>query len=314
MKSRNLLFVVLFFVSLINLPLNDLAQSSSAAISVQNPNSLKQQDIYVLSEILLLIEKNYYKEVNMGECVQKIMKGGVSRCTDRYSFYLNIDEVKLEKEEHAGHFYGVGMRMAQKTEKGEHYIVILSVLKNTPAEKAGLKSGDYVVAVSSDGIKEHAVGVENLNMNELLGLIRGDKDKSPIFIRIYRKKENQSLEFNLIREDIKIEIVSSKILEPKVGYVRVSDFFGDLRKDFLSAVINLKSQGAEVLVLDLRDNPGGFLSFAVHLSELFRTSNFGYVVYTVGRDQVKEPVNLWSDGAYGFPMDRGRFKISSFDQ
>ena len=289
MKLRNLIFAALFFVSV---------QPSS--VFAQNPNALKYEDFNVLAEVFALIESEYYKEVNMGECLQKILQGGVSNCTDHYSFYLDKEQTRLEDEERTGHFSGIGGRLGEKEYNGDKHIAVISVIKNSPAEKAGLRPGDFIVAVSSDGDKKHAADIGKMAIPEVVKLIRGEKG-TPVFLKIFRGKE--LLEFNLVRDDIKLEIVSLKLLKSEVGYVKINEFSGkDFKGDFVAAASLLRARGVKVLLLDLRDNPGGALDYAIYVSELFRKNPDGDVVYK--RPRNNEIVDV---GGYSY-LYSGKFK------
>ena len=128
----------------------------------------------VFIEVMVYVKHYYYKEINEQELIEKILQGGLPNF-DRYSRYLNEKDKKIFEENMRGSFFGIGAVLGQKTEKNETYVVIMTVTEDSPAEKAGLHSGDYIVTISSSGAEKDAISAENLSVEDAQQLIRGLK-------------------------------------------------------------------------------------------------------------------------------------------
>lgn len=245
--------------------------------------TLRYEDTAVFTEVLFLIKENFYRDINAKQCVQKILQGGVPRCTDQYSYYLTKEETKIHEENLAGHFFGIGASLAQKQKGGVSYIAVMSVVEGGPADRGGVKPGDLVVAVSSDAKKDNLVSTHNLSVYDAVKLIRGAENTHVLLLI---KRDDEVLEFDLAREDIKIKILSGKLLKPEVGYIKLNEFSGDeLKEDFIVLASSLQAQGAEALVFDLRNNPGGFLRLSIYISSLFQTDKSSAdVLYAEGKN------------------------------
>ena len=251
----------------------------------------------VFIEVMVYVKHYYYKEINEQELIEKILQGGLPNF-DRYSRYLNEKDKKIFEENMRGSFFGIGAVLGQKTEKNETYVVIMSVMEDSPAEKAGLRSGDYLVAISSNGAEKDAISAENLSVDEAKQLIRGPKD-TKVYLSVTRN--GKYLEITITRDEIKTAAVKAKSVARNVGYLRFSSFEGDkLMADFEMSVSSMQENGMKVLVLDLRNNPGGKLDYAVTIDNWFNKGNTKSVVTTKGR-AVDETLS-------GNSLTRGKFK------
>lgn len=251
----------------------------------------------VFFEVISAFKHFYYHEINDREVFEKILKGGLSNI-DRYTRYLDEKGEKKFNEEMSGSFYGIGAELGQKTEKGETYLVIMSVVKNSPAEKAGLHSGDYLVEVSSTGEKEYAVEAKNLSVEETKNLIRGPQD-TKVYLSVLRN--GKYLEFYIVRDEINTANIEARKLTKNVGYLRFPSFEGDkLLTDFEMSVSSMQKNGMKILILDLRDNPGGLVDYAVTIDNWFNKGNSKSVVTIKGRAIAEVKKGNW--------LTRGKFK------
>ena len=251
----------------------------------------------IFIEVMAYVDHYYYKEINEQELIEKILQGGLPKF-DRYSHYLNEKDKKIFEEGMRGSFFGIGAMLGQKTEKNETYVVIMSVMEDSPAEKAGLRSGDYLVAISSNGAKKDAISAENLSVNEVQQLIRGPKD-TKVYLGV--RRDGKYLEITITRDEIKTAAVKAKSVARNVGYLRFSSFEGDkLMADFEMNVSSMQKNGMKVLILDLRNNPGGRLDYAVTIDNWFNKGNTKLVVTTNGRAVDETLSGNW--------LTRGKFK------
>lgn len=226
-------------------------------------------------EVLSLIEENYYKPIDRELCGRQILEGGVSRCTDRYSHFLSPTEAKTQDEDLEGKFFGIGVAIGIEIERDWSLVVVESVLPGSPAHEAGLRSGDSILKVSSNGVKSKAVSTDDLSLREVVRLIRGKSD-TKVYILI--RRGIKLLDVIIPRKEIKIVTVSGKLIRPGVGYVRINVFEGSVDFEFETLVKDLAAQGAKALIVDLRDNPGGLLDKVVYLSGLFSSQEEDVVV------------------------------------
>ena len=155
-------------------------------------------------------------------------------------------------------------------------LTVVKPMKNTPAFRKGIKAGDHIVRINAEN-------TENLTSNEAVDRMRGDP-KTGITLWIARKNTEGLLRFDLVRDVIRVSQVEHKLLDKRVGYVKVKQFSKGISSDVADAMRQLSAQGATSWILDLRGNPGGLREEAVQLSDLFVDS--GTVVTTVsGRDR-----------------------------
>lgn len=193
--------------------------------------------------------KLYVNEVPKEKIYEGMLKGMVEAVGDKYSTFLNAEDYQSLQEQTQGEFVGVGMVYSIE----DNLPVVKELIKGQPAEKAGLLIGDKIIAV--DGKK-----TEGLDSKTIRNLIRGEKDTVVTFL-INRDGEEKTLEIK--RDKIELPMVESKMLEDKIGYIYISTFGTEIRKEFPAAYNKLNQEGMKALILDLRGNPGGILEESV---------------------------------------------------
>lgn len=179
---------------------------------------------------------------------------------DPHSSYLDEEEFKELQTSTSGEFGGLGLEVTME----EGVVKVVTPLVDTPAFKAGIKSGDYIIKLGKES-------VQGLSLKDAVNLMRG-KAGSTIQLTVLRKGVNKALTFDLIREIIQIKSVQSKMLSPGYGYIRLTQFQALTGKDMLQAIDRLKQQSGgnlKGLILDLRNNPGGLLDSAIQVSDAF---------------------------------------------
>lgn len=252
-----------------NPPANlETPQASAEKTGLLSSPQVSGVDLFV--EVYSIFYHQYYRELNDREFVEKLLKGGIP-AFDKYCHYADPDLKKIEEEQQQGSFYGIGLTLGQEKFKGEVVLAAMSVMDNSPAARAGIQAGDYIIAIASDGIKENAILTDDLSIQNATQLIRGEKN-TKVFLAVERKGE--ILEFVIARDEIKIEVFEGKLAAPKVGYLRLREFYGaDMLDNFSLMVSSLQARGAKVLILDIRNNPGGFLYQAIAINNWFRVDN-----------------------------------------
>lgn len=242
-------------------------------------NGVNDEDINRFTNTIVLIKDFYVQSTGDKTLLDDAIRGMVSGL-DPHSEYLDDEAYKTLLMTTSGEFGGVGIEVTP-----EYGILkIISPMDDTPASKAGIKAGDYIVAIDGKLVSE-------MTLQDSVDKMRG-KPGSPVILTILRKGEKLPLTFKLSRENIRITSVKSKMLDANFGYVRISQFQEPTAKLMHDAILDLKNKNHGKLggiVLDLRNNPGGLLETAVqvvnnfldskNLSNKYKTM----IVYTEGR-------------------------------
>lgn len=245
----------------------------------------KLDDEYVLeriNEVKSMIDKNYYKKADDYDVLMGMLKGAVSSLNDPYSYYMTEDEYKKFNEETDGEFAGLGIYVSGSID--DNLITIVSPMKGTPADRAGLKTDDKIIKINGEDFTAD-------KMDDAVKIMRG-KPGEKVKITILRRDKNgkaQFLDFDIVREIIKVQTVSSKFLKDNIGYINISGFDTPTYNDFNKQYKELKKQGMTKLILDLRNNPGGLLTTSTQVVNTFLDG--GLIMYTLDKQNNKETIN-----------------------
>ena len=239
------------------------------------PDDLTWEQARLFAEVMERVKHDYVDAVDDQQLVESAVRGMVAGL-DRHSQYLDAGEYEEIRISTSGSYSGVGIEVSTIDDS----IVVIAPIDNTPAQRAGILSGDVIVAI--DG-----VAVDRDNLNHIVGKMRG-RAGTEVIVSVARDEMENWLVFNLTRETIKVASVRQEVLSPEFGYLRISQFT-DSTADEVSAAIDeimdeVKDRTGRLLsglVLDLRDNPGGILDAAVDVSDLFLDS--GIIVTADGR-------------------------------
>jgi carboxyl-terminal processing protease len=234
-------------------------------------NNLPWQDARALADVLERVKHDYVNPVDDHQLLQAAIRGMVSSL-DPYSAYLageDYDEVKILS---TGEYSGVGIEVSMEDEE----VVVVSPFEGSPAAAAGIHSGDVIATI--DGVP-----VNTTTLADTIGRMRG-KEGTTVKIGILREGSAEPLQFTLKRSRVELHSVRSELLEPGMGYVRISQFSESTGDDLEAALKDLRKHNGgplKGLVLDLRNNPGGVLEAAVSVSDTFLDS--GVIVTAKGR-------------------------------
>ena len=224
-----------------------------------------------LEQVRKALLSDYYQELDEDSLLLGAIRGMTASVGDRYTFYYTPEEMTRANENDAGEYRGIGV-LLQNTEEGN--IEIVRVYPNTPAEAAGLRIGDVLVAVDDYEVS----GLDGRTYSEAVNRIRGI-DGTSVTITILR--DGERLEIPVDRGVVNVDYASYQVLPGKIGYISISQFTGNASAIFHEAIERFKEQRVEGLVIDLRNNPGGLLDQAVSIAdELLPT---GVVVYVKER-------------------------------
>jgi carboxyl-terminal processing protease len=231
------------------------------------------EELKTFSEVLNQVQKHYVDETKPKDLIQGAIRGMLSTL-DPHSAYMTPEMYKEMQVETKGEFGGVGIQIGVKDSR----LAVIAPIEGTPAHRAGIKAGDFIVKVNDDTTKD-------LSLMDAVQKMRGPKG-SKVNLTIQRDGTPDPLVFTLVRDTIKIESVKSKVIE-NLGYVRLTQFQEATGRDLSKAIKQFREQKVQGAILDLRNNPGGLLTAAVDVSEQFLPSG-KLVVYTKSREGKKD--------------------------
>ena len=243
--------------------------SSVSAKDVSRTNLFDELKIF--TDVLAIVQRDYVKEVESRQLVEGAIKGLLTTL-DPHSGYLDPEFYQDLQVETKGQFGGLGIEITIK----DGLLVVVSPMEGSPAERAGIRSGDAIVKI--DG-----VFAKDFSLIDAVKKLRGPKGSS-VVISVFRKGIQDLFDVKLVRDNIEIHSVRSKSLGDGFGYVRLSQFMEKTSDDLRNDLQRLKKEaGGEIkgLILDMRNNPGGLLNQAIRVSDLFL--NEGVIVYTEAR-------------------------------
>ncbi len=253
---------------------------SDSKVSVRDKNIYKE--IKTFNEVLDMVQKNYVEEIDSSVLIQGAINGMI-KSLDPHSAFMTPDVYKELEVETQGRFGGIGIEITILKD----VLTVVSPIEDTPAFKAGVKSGDQIIKIDGKSTKD-------ITIMEAVKKLRGPKD-SKVTITILRENMTQPKDIVLTRAVIQIKSVKSKTFDDHIAYIRIASFHertsDDLRKAL--ADVSAKTTPMQGLVLDLRNDPGGLLNQAIEVSDMFLKS--GMIVSTRGRAKNMETKTMARD-------------------
>ena len=233
----------------------------------ENSDIYKKIDLF--GEVLEKINKDYVDEVDQSKGMDAAING-LLQSLDPYSAYMSPESFKSMTTETSGKFGGLGIEVGMES----GVVKVISPIDNTPASRAGLKAGDYIVKIEG-------VQVQGKSLTEAVDLMRGLVGSS-IEITVRRRGVKKALIFNITREIIQVQSVKSELIDDNIGYIRLTSFNENSSNQIQKKVKKLnKDKNLKGYILDLRNNPGGLLSQAIKITDFFLES--GEIVSTKSR-------------------------------
>jgi len=236
--------------------------------------SSRLQSLAKFTKVISIVEKYDVDNVTIEELIDKALDG-MMKNLDAHSNYLTQKDFKRLKVQTSGEFGGLGITVGIK----DGALTVIAPLEGTPADKAGLKSGDIILKIDKKSTL-------NMSIDEAVSLMRG-KVGAPIDITIVRENEPKPLSIHIVRGIITIQSVYAKTIKNKILYVRVTSFDKKVAQD-VSKEIQKRKASTKGIILDLRNNPGGLLNQAVDLVDLFVDD--GIIVSQKGRNEKDKKV------------------------
>ena len=230
-------------------------------------------DIYkkidLFGEVLEKISKEYVDEIDQSESMDSAING-LLQSLDPYSSYMSPEMFQETQTETSGEFGGLGIEVSMEA----GVVKVITPIDDTPASKAGIKAGDYIVKIDN-------VQVQGKSLSEAVDLMRGLVG-TDIELTVRRRGVKKALTFNITRKIIEIQSVKSDLLENNIGYIRLTSFNDNSSNQIKKKIKKLKeNENLKAFILDLRNNPGGLLSQAIKISDFFLEN--GEIVSTKSR-------------------------------
>jgi carboxyl-terminal processing protease len=230
-------------------------------------------DIYkkidLFGEVLEKINKEYVDEINQSESMDSAING-LLQSLDPYSSYMSPEIFQEMQTETSGEFGGLGIEVSMEA----GVVKVITPIDDTPASKAGIKAGDYIVKINN-------TQVQGKSLSEAVDLMRGLVG-TDIELTIRRRGVKKALTFKITREIIEVQSVKSDLLENNIGYIRLTSFNDNSSQQIKKRIKKLKeNENLKAFILDLRNNPGGLLSQAIKISDFFLED--GEIVSTKSR-------------------------------
>jgi len=256
MKKIQLFFIVFFTSFLI-----------SQTIHSTEIDIYKKIDLF--GEVLEKINKEYVEETNQSEGMDAAING-LLQSLDPYSSYMSPEIFQEMQTETSGEFGGLGIEVSMEA----GVVKVISPIDDTPASKAGIKAGDYIVKIDN-------IQVQGKSLSQAVDIMRGPVG-SAIELTVRRRGVKKALTFNITREIIEVQSVKSELLDNNIGYIRLTSFNDNSSKQIKKKIKKLKeNKKLNAFILDLRNNPGGLLSQAIKISDFFLEN--GEIVSTKSR-------------------------------
>ena len=255
MNSKRIFTLIIFFILYFG------------KVSAQEETVYDKIDLF--GEVLDKINKEYVEEVDQSDTMDAAING-VLQSLDPYSSYMSPKNLEEMQTETKGEFGGLGIEVGMEA----GVVKVISPLDNSPAEREGVKAGDYIVKIND-------TQVQGKTLNEAVELMRGPVG-STLEITVRRVGLRKSLVFNITREIIQVASVKSEVLDEKIGYIRLTSFNENSDDQIKKKIKEFKkNKKIEGYILDLRNNPGGLLGQAIKISDFFLDD--GEIVSTKGR-------------------------------
>ena len=231
--------------------------------------------LYRLAEVQELIENYALEDVDSDHLSSYLFKGLAVGMDDPYAGYYTAEELQSLMDSSIGEYHGIGATLSEELVTGE--ISVIQVYDGSPAEEGGLKQGDVLQYVEDKA-------VTGMDLTELVTLIKGMEDE--FLVGVYRPELDEIIELTLWCGEVELDHVEEKMLEDGIGYIQLLEFSQSAVDQFETALEVLNAQGMEMLIVDLRNNPGGLLTSVCDILGLVQPE--GLIVYTEDKNGTRE--------------------------
>lgn len=242
-----------------------------------------------LNKYKSIIDKYYLGEVDEEKLKEGAIKGYIEGLDDPYTEYISKEDMQDFMDDTTGNFVGIGIYMVKDTETNK--IMVLAPIKNSPAEKAGILPGDLIISV--DGVEYSAD-----DMSVAAAKIKGEEGTT---VKLEILRGTETLNFELKRENIKVNPVEGKVLENKIGYIEFSSFDEGTAEDFKAKYEELEKQGIKSLIIDLRNNGGGLVDEALKIADYIADKG-SVLLYEVDKNNNEKVAKSENDPIINMPI------------
>lgn len=256
-RMKTFSFIMLVFTLILctaGLTVFALTFGDEKAVEVSSPERREFEKLYAAYD---QVQQEYFEDVDSNVLINGAINGMVESLGDPYSDYMNEEEAAQFSQGISSSFQGIGAEVQERN----GLINIVSPIKGSPAEKAGLKPGDKILKVDGESI-------QGFSASEAVMLIRGEKG-TEVTLTIQRGDLAEPLEVKIVRDDIPIETVYPEMIGDGVAHIQVTSFSENTAKELTDAISEMEKQGMKAMVMDVRQNPGGLLTTALEISNLF---------------------------------------------
>ena len=251
--------------------------SSAYTFGANNKTSIKENGLSAaLEEFKTILENEYIGELNEEKMLEGAAKGYVNGIGDIYTQYLTVEDMQDLKEDTDGKYVGIGVYVTNDTKTNS--ILVIGLLKGSPALEAGMQPGDIIKKVN--GIEY--TGEE---LSKAVSILKGGEG-TEVTVTILR--EDKELEFKIVRRTINIEHIESEMLENNIGYIQMDAFNENMSKDFENSFNSLEEQEMKALIIDLRDNGGGIVKEATEIASMFSKQGDTILITKNKKEQEKQ--------------------------
>ena len=248
-----------------------------------------EEIVETLDQYRRIIDKYYLGDIDEEKLKEGAISGYIEGLGDEYTEYISKKDMADYMADTMGNFVGVGIYMVQDTETNR--IMVLSPIKGGPAQKAGLQPGDYIISV--DGVE-----YSGQQMTEASNNIKGEEGTT---VKIEILRGNETLNFELTRENIKVNPVEGEVLEDDIGYITFSSFDEGTADEFKSKFEELQGQGITSLIIDLRNNGGGIVDEALNIANYILDKD-SVILYEVNKSNEEEVEKTTDDPIINMPI------------
>ncbi|MBP3721161.1 MAG: S41 family peptidase [Clostridia bacterium] len=275
--------------------LNRLAQGESLTdpdsdtVTISRDLYERYRQFDELLELMDVVDYYYYQEPNVTDMLQGASAGLLAGLQDPYTFYYTPEAWQKMKEDDEGEYAGVGILISSNYKTG--VCTISRVFRGSPAEAAGVQRGDILYRIGED------LYVVPETLQDAVDIMRGTPGTS---VDVTFLRDGEEITFNLTRANITVNQVESTMLTEEIGLIAVYEFAGKVDAEFEEALNDLISRGAKGLIIDLRDNPGGWVDSAQQVGDLFMDA--GDLCYLVYRDGTEDHCYPTRDGKIEIPL------------
>ncbi|SCP95689.1 S41 family peptidase [Anaerobium acetethylicum] len=250
---------------------------NASAVSTENAESVTSDSVISKADrIMSIIDANFLNEADEEQMIEGMYKGLVDGLEDPYSVYFDAEEYQSMMESTNGIYGGIGVTVSQDPETG--IITLVKPFEGSPGMEAGILPGDILYKVNGEEVTGE-------DLSEVVAKIKGEEG-TKVLLTIVREGEADYIDVEVVRRQIEVPTIASKMLENNIGYIQIVEFDEVTPDQFKEALSSLEKQGMKGLVVDLRDNPGGLLSAVNEILDQFLAK--GLIVYTEDKNGKRE--------------------------